>query len=213
MGLSGNECALCKCKLVRKEDSNTNVGEECHISSEKPDWPSKEFSRYEPSLEDDKRNKNIDNAILLCANCHKIIDNPENTQCTIEELHQIKEKHEAEVKTWVNKSKDTKLEQERDKKRIYNWLYNETKAYKDLTVGGYIVGGYTSGTLTDPKWRSTEEIASHINLTVERVEKLCFLNKKLKKMTIDVVTNGKENIDERDLKLWAIKEFVRAYVS
>ncbi|MFZ3058933.1 MAG: HNH endonuclease [Candidatus Methanoperedens sp.] len=95
--LSGNECAICNCKLVRKKDSNTNVGEECHISSEKPDWPSKEFSRYEPSLEEDKRNKSVDNAILLCANCHKIIDNPEKTQYTIEALHEIKEKHEEDI--------------------------------------------------------------------------------------------------------------------
>jgi hypothetical protein len=39
--------------------------------------------------------KNQGNAILLCANCHKIIDNPENTKYTIEKLHQIKATHEA----------------------------------------------------------------------------------------------------------------------
>lgn len=122
--LSGNKCAICKCKLVRKEDSNTNVGEECHISSEKPDWPSKEFSRYEPDLEEDKRNKSIDNAILLCSNCHKIIDNPENTQYTIEELHRTKERHEADIE------KDPEVIKERDERRkqLQEWIdyHNQT---------------------------------------------------------------------------------------
>jgi hypothetical protein len=93
--LSGGKCSLCRCNLFQKE-SNTNFGAECHICSQEQDWPSKEFSRFDSSLTPDKRDKSYDNAILLCRNCHVIIDNPENTQYTIEALHQIKEKHEKE---------------------------------------------------------------------------------------------------------------------
>ncbi len=388
---TGNKCALCKCILHQKK-SKTNIGEECHISSERPDHPSKEFPRYDPGF--DQRNTSVDNAIILCANCHKIIDNPENTQYTIEELHRIKERHEVEVEKnpdvikerderrkqlqewiqehnqtlmnnfikpwsestsvdesnllaiehlqsgykdiwdlrpnkpllrcisddrkiikeellnkfggipvdfeWKHNSGVTKIpvyrilnyffqnddlsencnintedfiesiikdeplyekikkidkneeirddktnefenglmeivqdfeekhiplkgtckickewhnelqDENRDKERIYNWLYNKTEAYKWITVGGYIDGGVT-GTLTDTRWRSTEEIASAINLTVERTEKLCFQNEKLKKMTKEDIPNEKKNTDERDLKRWAIKEFVSKY--
>lgn len=124
--LSGNECAICKCKLVRKKDSGANVGQECHISSEKPNWPSKEFSRYEPNLTEDERNKSIYNAILLCANCHKVIDYPKSTQFTIEKLHRIKEEHEAEVDTAKKHPDDFKKEEERKEKvaqqiRLMQW--------------------------------------------------------------------------------------------
>lgn len=115
---SGNKCAICKCKLVRKEQSSTNVGEECHISSENSDWPSKEFSRYELDLDEDKRNRNIDNAILLCSNCHKIIDNPKSTQFTIEALHQIKEKHEADV----GKDPEVINERKERRKQLQEWI-------------------------------------------------------------------------------------------
>lgn len=84
--LAAGKCSLCKCNLFLKDGKN--IGKECHISSHKPDNPSNEFSRYDPHLRGDERNKNYDNAILLCGNCHNIIDNPENTQYTIKEKHE-----------------------------------------------------------------------------------------------------------------------------
>lgn len=111
---AGGECSRCKSILYQKA-SKTNFGEECHISSEKQDQPSKEFSRFDPKLE--KRNKSVDNAILLCGHCHKIIDNPENTQYTIEALHQRKENHEADIiKRHAKKIHDKKIERDEHEK-------------------------------------------------------------------------------------------------
>lgn len=68
-GLSGNRCAICKEELFargdRPEDS-FNIGDECHITSEKPKGP-----RYAPGLPDYDKYENL---ILLCKNHHKEID-------------------------------------------------------------------------------------------------------------------------------------------
>jgi len=98
-----------------------------------------------------------------------------------------------------------KLEQERDKERIYNWLYNETRYSQEISVGGYTnVNGHIVDTLIDPRWRSTEEIASSNNLTVERVEELCYINKEIELMTKKYILPN-EPLEKK----WAIKEFVR----
>lgn len=99
-GRAGAKCSICKRDLFQSEVAgtkilDTKIGEECHISSENPEIPSKDFDRYDLKLSDDFRNKSYDNAILLCRNCHAIIDDPNNTQYTIEALHQIKKEHEA----------------------------------------------------------------------------------------------------------------------
>lgn len=99
--LAGNKCSLCNAILVLEDD--TNVGEECHINSAKPSHQSKKTNRYDKGLTKNELN-NYDNAILLCAKCHKKIDNSKNAQYTVEELHKIKEKHEAKVKTGMKAS-------------------------------------------------------------------------------------------------------------
>lgn len=105
--LAGNKCSLCNSSLVLED--NTIVGEECHISSAKPSHRSKKNIRYDSSLKKNERDSYA-NAILLCANCHKKIDNSDNTQYTIDELHKIKEKHETKVKTF---HKNTEIESRR----------------------------------------------------------------------------------------------------
>lgn len=117
-GLAAAKCSMCKCDLFLKEElneSDTKDGEECHISSHRPDHPSESFSRYIPNLTEVERDKKYENAILLCGRHHKVIDNPKNTQYTIRKLHQIKAEHEA----WVTKKlgEDTK-ESKEFKKRI-----------------------------------------------------------------------------------------------
>jgi len=98
-----------------------------------------------------------------------------------------------------------KLEQERDKERIYNWLYNETKDSQEISVGGYTnVNGRIVDILIDPRWRSTEEIASSNGLTVERVNELCYINKGIELMTKKYILPN-QPLEEK----WAIKEFVR----
>lgn len=120
------KCSICKCDLFKQKHSDTNIGVECHICSEKPDIPSKDFSRYDPNLSSEKRDKSYNNAILLCRNCHAIIDDPKNTQYTIEELQRIKEKHEADVKTGQENNKEA--EHEDEKTRISGTLLTEIKA-------------------------------------------------------------------------------------
>jgi hypothetical protein len=99
-GLAAAKCSICRCDLFIREESDTNIGKECHISSHSPDHPSASFSRYDSSLTDDERDKSYDNAILLCGHHHDVIDNPQNTEYTIKKLRQIKTEHEV----WVSKN-------------------------------------------------------------------------------------------------------------
>lgn len=89
---SGNRCAICRQELVMTNENNSdfNIGEECHIVSSKPSGP-----RHEPGWD----NYDIyENLILLCRNHHKTIDDVSNILLFPKEsLINIKTKHE----TWV----------------------------------------------------------------------------------------------------------------
>jgi len=114
-GKAGAKCSICKCDLFLKDESDTNIGKECHISSHSQDHPSASFSRYDSSLTEDERDKRYDNAILLCGPHHDAIDDPENTQYTIDKLHQIKAEHEA----WITeKFEEDTVESRRLKRRL-----------------------------------------------------------------------------------------------
>ena len=68
---SGNKCALCHTDLFRDgENGSYNIGEECHIISEKPNGP-----RHKDGIDDYDTYKNL---ILLCKNHHREIDSPAN---------------------------------------------------------------------------------------------------------------------------------------
>jgi len=112
--------------LFLEEEGNTNIGEESHISSHSPDIPSKSFSRYIHSLSDVERDKKYDNAILLCAKCHKVVDNPKNTKYTIEKLHQIKVEHEA----WVAKKLAEDTDESWELKKRVNEIQRKIEIYK-----------------------------------------------------------------------------------
>ncbi|MGB2729116.1 MAG: hypothetical protein WBD09_11760 [Halobacteriota archaeon] len=127
-GLAAAKCSKCQCNLFLEEEGNTNIGEESHISSHSPDFPSKGFSRYipSPSLSDVERDNKYDNAILLCGLHHKVIDNPRNTQYTIEKLHQIKAEHEA----WVAKKLSEDTEESGELKRRIGEVTRKIEIYK-----------------------------------------------------------------------------------
>lgn len=130
-GLAAAKCSICKCNLFLKEEGGTNIGKECHISSHRPNHPSKSFSRYDSSLTDDvERDKKYDNAILLCGKHHDVIDDPKNTEYTIEKLRQIKAEHEA----WVAKKleEDTKESRELEKRIIEIYEFEFTLNKKRL---------------------------------------------------------------------------------
>jgi hypothetical protein len=71
--LSANECADPECdrKLIAK-DGETIVSKICHIEAASKNGP-----RFNSEMNDDDR-RHFDNLILLCDECHNIIDNPEN---------------------------------------------------------------------------------------------------------------------------------------
>jgi len=86
-----------------------------------------------------------------------------------------------------------KLTERKDKKRVYDWLYERTKQYKGLTVGSP----------NDPRWISTIEISTGTNLTPERVRNICIIHKKIRpKMNKDLWSG--ESLEEK----WGIREFI-----
>ena len=92
---SGNRCAICRVPLVVEQtaqDSESVVGDECHIVSashsgprHEPDFPSEQFDA-------------LDNLILLCATHHKMVDDQQETY-TAEVVRSIKRNHEGWVET------------------------------------------------------------------------------------------------------------------
>lgn len=84
---SGNKCAICHIDLFSDGlDDSYNIGEECHIISERPNGP-----RHLNGINDYDTYNNL---ILLCRNHHKEIDDPVNIKkYSIEFLHEIKNKH------------------------------------------------------------------------------------------------------------------------
>lgn len=92
-GGSGHQCAKCKASLVAAPAAASRsyaiVGQECHIVARSAEGPRGNAGPRsgidEPA-----------NLILLCANCHAVVDaQPEHF--TVDELRKIKADHEAEV--------------------------------------------------------------------------------------------------------------------
>ena len=95
---SGGYCAIpeCRRKLLVDETGNDDesiIAQMAHISGKKPGAP-----RYDKSMTDEDRNSHT-NLILVCNNCHKVIDDQPNTY-TVEKLHEIKDAH----KRWIQES-------------------------------------------------------------------------------------------------------------
>ncbi len=73
-----------------------------HIRGEKPG-----AARYDPSMTDEER-RAFENLILICPNCHDIIDNLEPENYTVETLERIKEQHEllgAKAHGWLTEER------------------------------------------------------------------------------------------------------------
>jgi 5-methylcytosine-specific restriction endonuclease McrA len=101
---SGNKCTLCKSNLVTlKSEPYTPivVGEECHIISEAPNGPRHELL-YNYNYD------NYENLLLLCSNCHKVVDEQAN-YFTKPRLKEIKNNHEEEIRATLEKSDPNNL--------------------------------------------------------------------------------------------------------
>lgn len=89
--LSGNQCATPNCgkRLIAKDEISI-ISKICHIEA-----ASKEGARYNPSMTDKER-AHFNNLILLCDECHTIIDNKANEgKYTVSLLKEWKKNHES----------------------------------------------------------------------------------------------------------------------
>ncbi len=97
---SGNRCALCRCELTTSGldgSAATVLGEECHIVGRQPAGP-RGMSEANPGAD------HYDNLILLCRNCHKLVDsNP--AVYTVEMLTLQKGAHESWVRANVERNR------------------------------------------------------------------------------------------------------------
>ena len=67
--LSLNKCYNPKCNApLVSLDNTTNLGNVAHICAASVQGP-----RFDPNMSDDER-RHFDNLILLCSDCHKIVD-------------------------------------------------------------------------------------------------------------------------------------------
>jgi hypothetical protein len=134
-GRSGNRCAICKHELVAgatAQDSESIVGDECHIISSKPTGP-----RHDPSYPMDQLDE-YENLILLCRIHHKMVDDQSETY-SADILRQIKSNHEV----WVSQKLSDKsqapkpLKVRRVKQNIPSYLARLTsgKQVLDLVTG------------------------------------------------------------------------------
>ncbi len=89
--LSGNECAAPNCtKRLIARDGETIISKICHIEAAAADGP-----RWNPDMDDDQR-RHFNNLILLCDECHRVIDNKNNeTKYPVSLLKEWKTRHES----------------------------------------------------------------------------------------------------------------------
>lgn len=88
-GLSKNRCARPECNATLVINNNkVNLGRMCHIQGENPT-----SARYDPLMSDEER-RDISNIIILCNNCHTIIDSDIDSY-SVEFLKKMKDEHES----------------------------------------------------------------------------------------------------------------------
>ena len=117
---SGNCCSMCRTELVaerNENDKNLNIGDECHIISERPTGP-RYISDYGKNFDD------YENLILLCKNHHRTIDELWETY-TADLLRVVKTNHEKWIRTTIDNAKNKAKE--------------KTKLLPRLTSGKQIV--------------------------------------------------------------------------
>lgn len=93
--LSGNQCASPDCiRPCVAKDGISIVSKICHIAAASPEGP-----RFDPLMDNDQR-RHFDNLILLCDECHTIIDNKENEiKYPVSLLIEWKKSHEEKIQS------------------------------------------------------------------------------------------------------------------
>lgn len=93
--LSGNLCSFpgCDRKLVAR-DGETIVSKICHIEAASEEGP-----RFNEKMNDDER-RHFNNLILMCDECHNIIDNKDNeAKYSVQMLQQWKKDHHEKMES------------------------------------------------------------------------------------------------------------------
>jgi hypothetical protein len=98
--LSGNTCALPDCEVTLTDPSWSSVrAEMAHIRGGMPG-----SARYDAAMTPEAR-RDFDNLILLCPNCHALIDDLNPQAYPVDRLNEIKARHESRAETgslWVD---------------------------------------------------------------------------------------------------------------
>lgn len=150
-GRSGNRCAICKRELVvdaTLADSESVVGEECHIVSRQLNGP-----RYDPNYAEEQLDA-YENLILLCRVHHKMADDQYETY-TGDILTRMKSNHEV----WVSQklSDDPKLKPVRLRRVKENFPHMLVRLRSGLDVLGVIERSY-SGSYDHEELESEEHV-------------------------------------------------------
>jgi len=133
-GQSGSLCAFCKTPLVIDAsalDSESVVGDECHIVSGAPNGP-----RYDPSFSPEAVD-GLANLLLLCRVHHKLVDDQPET-FTAATLALLKANHERWVKERLTKSSEpepVRVVRDRGEIPTHLVLVTSAKALLDLSLG------------------------------------------------------------------------------
>lgn len=162
-GLSGNVCANPKCRNPLVTEDN-QIGEIAHICAASPDGP-----RYDSKMTDDER-RSIDNLILLCETCNKLVDSNEKDY-PVSLLKEWKNNHEGLVSSDIyntyfqnilSKQKEGVLrKQEIDiEGNIYS---SRIVVSRDETVlkddkGKHCLAGYLLSLAKDYKWEEFPDV-------------------------------------------------------
>jgi hypothetical protein len=133
-GKSGNKCAICRHVLVlggNEIDSESVIGEECHIISGAPKGP-RSNRDFPSNMIDD-----VSNFILLCRNHHKQIDS-QVEEYTPGKLSEIKYNHEKWVEDKLKECPETsevRLKRSKEQIPLKLPIVSTGKAILNLAAG------------------------------------------------------------------------------
>jgi len=149
--LSCNQCAAPDCdNLLEARDEKTIIAKICHIEAASSDGP-----RYNPNMSDDER-RDFDNLILLCDECHSIIDNKDNeSKYTVTLLKKWKRSHEDKCRQGklinnprllnqaVNAIASIKFEEKLDENSINTFKIDKKIEYNSIKKYKYTIEEYS----------------------------------------------------------------------
>lgn len=195
--LSRNHCARPECNAQLVLKNSVNLGVICHIEGEKPN-----SARHNPNMDDEQR-RDINNLIVLCNNCHTIIDMDVDTYTT-DKLKEMKKNHESkegELLELTDEQLQKIMEKERIRVQQINMIGDGTQIATqegDVTVQGWMphdVITFFQALIGDP-FPKLEESQSKMRDNIENFAKT-FIKIGLGKISKE----NKEKFSDPDLRM------------